>query len=103
MFRSPGLVHLHLLRVILLLALLISRKMVSRGNLSCVQVASSGIEGCVMVAGVSRCAWEAVYSADFPSSKPSSATSILWCLDLASIDDWEVASATVTNESLKAL
>jgi hypothetical protein len=36
-----------------------------------------GIEGGGVGAGVGRCAWEAVYSADLPRSKPSSAASIL--------------------------
>ena len=55
-----------------------------------------------MGTGVGRCAWEAVYSADSPRSKPSSAASTLWRLALVSDDDWEAASAAVTNGSLKA-
>jgi hypothetical protein len=52
--------------------------------------------------GVGRCTWEAVYSADLPRSKPSSATSILWSLALASDDNREAVSAAVTNETLRA-
>ena len=51
---------------------------------------------------VGRCVWEAVYSADSPKSKPSSAASTLWSLALVSDDDWEAASSAVTNGSLKA-
>ena len=51
---------------------------------------------------VGRCVWEAVYSADSPRSKPSSAASTLWRLALVPDDDWEAASAAVTNGSLKA-
>jgi hypothetical protein len=43
-----------------------------------------------------------VYSADLPRSKPSSAASTLWRLDLVPDDDWEAASVVVTNESVKA-
>jgi hypothetical protein len=45
---------------------------------------------------------EAVYSADSHSSKPSSAASTLWSLTLVPSDDWEAASTTGTNGSLKA-
>ena len=55
-----------------------------------------------MGTGVSRCAWEAVYSADSPRSKPSSAASTLWRLALVPDDDWEAALAAVMNGSLKA-
>ena len=102
LFRSPGPAYLRLFQVMMLLTLLISRKMVSGGNPSCAWVAGGGIEGCVVGAGVGRCAWEAAYSADSPSSKPSSAASIFWRLALASNDDWEAASAAVTNGSLRA-
>jgi hypothetical protein len=84
------------------LILLISRKMIFGENLSFARVAGGGIEGCVVGTGVSRCAWEAVYSADSPRSKPSSAASTLWTLALVSSDDWEADSAAVTNESLNA-
>jgi hypothetical protein len=47
-------------------------------------------------------AWEAVYSADSPRSKPSSVASTLWRWALVSSDDWEADSAAVTNGSLKA-
>jgi hypothetical protein len=43
-----------------------------------------------------------VYSADSPRSKPSSAASTLWRLTLVPSDDWEAASAAMTNGSLKA-
>jgi hypothetical protein len=43
-----------------------------------------------------------MYLADSPSSKPSSATSTLWSLALASGVDWEVALVAVTNGSLRA-
>jgi hypothetical protein len=43
-----------------------------------------------------------MYSADSPSSKPSSAASTLWSFALMSCDDWEATSTTVTNGSLRA-
>jgi hypothetical protein len=46
---------------------------------------------------------DAVYSAYSPSSKPYFAASTSWRLTLVLGDDWGVASAAVTNESLKAL
>jgi hypothetical protein len=52
--------------------------------------------------GFGRCARDAVYSAYSPSSKPYSAASTSWRLALVLGDDWGVASAAVTNESLKA-
>ena len=70
-------------------------------NLSFARVAGGGIDGCVVGTGVGLCAWEAVYSADSPRSKPSSAASTLWRLALMLDDDWEAASAAVTNGSLK--
>ena len=86
----------------MLLTLLISRKMIFGENLGFARVAGGGIEGCVVGMGVGRCAWEAVYSTDSTKSKPSSAASTLWRLALVSDDDWEAASAAVTNGSLKA-
>ena len=100
--RSRGPAHRRLLQVIILLTLLISRKMIFGENLSFARVAGGGIEGCVVDTRVGRCVWEAVYSVDSPRSKSSSAASILWSLALVSDDDWEAASATVTNRSLKA-
>ena len=100
--RSRGPAHRRLLQVMMLLTLLISRKMFFGENLSFARVAGGGIEGCVVGTGVGRCAWEAVYSADSPRSKPSSAASTLWSLALVPDDDWEAASAAVTNGSLKA-
>ena len=100
--RSRGPAHRRLLQVMMLLTLLISRKMIFGENLSFARVAGGGIEGCVVGTGVGRCAWEAVYSADSPRSKPSSAASTLWRLALVPDDDWEAASAAVTNGSLKA-
>jgi hypothetical protein len=82
---------------------LISKKMIFGRNLSIAWVPSSGNEGCVVGTGVGRCAWEAVYSADSLSSKPSSAASTLWSLALVLDDDWETASIAATNGSLKAL
>ena len=70
-------------------------------NLGFARVAGGGIEGCVVGMGVGQCAWEAVYSTDSFRSKPSSATSTLWRLALMLDDDWEAASAAVTNGSLK--
>jgi hypothetical protein len=58
--------------------------MISGGNLSFARVANVRFEGCVVGARVGRCAWEAVYSASAPSSKPSPVTSTLWRLALAS-------------------
>jgi hypothetical protein len=72
-------------------------------NLSFARVADGGIDGCVVGTRVGRCAWEAMYSADWPRSKPSSATSTLWRLALVPDDDWEAASAVVMNGSLKTL
>jgi hypothetical protein len=86
----------------MLLTLLISRKMIFRRNLSIAQVAGGGNEGCVVGTRVGRCAWEAVYSADSPSSKPSFAASTSWSLTLVPNDDWEAASTAETNGSLKA-
>ena len=86
----------------MLLTLLISRKMIFGENLSFARIAGGRIEGCVVGTGFGRCAWEAVYSADSPRSKPSSAASTLWRLALMLDDDWEAASAAVTNGSLKA-
>jgi hypothetical protein len=86
----------------MLLTLLISRKMIFGGNLSIARVAGGGIEGCVLGTGVSRCAWEAAYSADLPSSKPSSAASTLWSLALVPDDNWEAASTAAANGSLEA-
>ncbi|KAG2539788.1 hypothetical protein PVAP13_9NG494928 [Panicum virgatum] len=100
--RSRGPAHRRLLQVMMLLTLLISRKMIFGENLSFARVAGGGIEGCVVGTGVDRCAWEAVYSADSPRSKPSSAASTLWRLALVPDDDWEAALAAVTNGSLKA-
>ena len=94
--------HRRLLSGMILLTLLISRKMIFSENLSFARVAGGGIEGCVVDTRVGRCVWEAVYSADSPRSKPSSAASTLWRLALVPYDDWEAASATVTNGSLKA-
>jgi hypothetical protein len=71
--------------------------MIFGGNLSIVRVAGGGIQGCVVGTGVGRCAWEAAYSADSPSSKPSSAASTLWSLALVPGDDWEAASTAATN------
>jgi hypothetical protein len=98
--RSRGPERRRLFQVMMLLTLLISRKMIFGGNLSIVRVAGGGIERCVVGTGVSRCAREAAYSADLPSSKPSSAAS--WSLDLVADDDWEAASTAATNGSLKA-
>jgi hypothetical protein len=86
----------------MLLTLLISRKMIFGRNLSIARVAGGGNEGCVVGTRVGRCAWEAVHSADSPSSKPSSAASTLWSLTLVPSDDWEAASTVGTNGSLKA-
>jgi hypothetical protein len=86
----------------MLLIMLISRKMIFGGNLNFARVADVGNEGCVVSVGVGRCAWVAVYSADSPSNKPSSAASILWSLALASGVDWEATSVVVTSGSLKA-
>jgi hypothetical protein len=86
----------------MLLTLLISRKMIFGRNLSIARVAGGGNEGCVVGTGVSRCTWEAVYSAGSSSSKPSSAASTLWSLTLVLGDDWEAASIAAMNGSLKA-
>jgi len=102
MSRSRGPAHRRLLQVMMLLTLLISSKMIFGENRSFAWVAGGGIEGCVVGTRVGRCVWEAVYSADSPRSKPSSAASTLWSLALVSDDDWEAASAAVTNGSLKA-
>ena len=75
--RSRGPAHRRLLQVMMLLTLLILRKMIFGENLSFARIAGDGIGGCVVGTGVGRCAWEAVYSADSPRSKPSSATSTL--------------------------
>jgi hypothetical protein len=91
-----------LLQVMMLLTLLISRKMIFGRNLSIARVAGGGNEGCVLGTRVGRCAWEAVYSTDLPSSKPSIAASTLWSLTLVPSDDWEAASTAGTNGSLKA-
>jgi hypothetical protein len=99
--RSRGPAHHRLLQVMMLLTLLISRKMIFEGNLSIDWVAGDGNERCVVGTGVSRCAWEATYLADSPSSKPSTAASTLWSLALVPGDDWEAASTAATNESLK--
>ena len=100
--RSRGPVHRRLLQVMMLLTLLISRKMIFGENMSFARVAGGGIEGCVVGTGVGRCTWEAVYSANSPRSKLSSAAYTLWRLALVHDDDWEAASAAVTNGSLKA-
>jgi hypothetical protein len=76
----------------MLLTLLISRNMIFGRNLSIARVVGGGNEGCVMGNGVGRCAWEATYSADSCSSKPSSAVSTLWSLALVLGDDWEAVS-----------
>jgi hypothetical protein len=89
--------------MMMLLTLLISRTMIFGGNLSIAWVTGGGIEGCVVGIGVDRCVWEALYSADSPSSKPSTAASTLWSLALVPGDDWEVALTAATNGSLKAL
>ncbi|CAL4923490.1 unnamed protein product [Urochloa decumbens] len=99
---SPGLAHRRLLQAMMLLTCLILRNMISGGNPSFARVAGVGFEGCVVDAGVGRCAWEALYSASAPSSKPSSAASMLWSLALASGDDWEAVWTAVTNISLKS-
>ncbi|KAF8781152.1 hypothetical protein HU200_001129 [Digitaria exilis] len=99
---SPGPARRRLLQVMMLLTCLFSRNMISGGNPSFARVASVGFEGGVMGAGVGRCAWEVVYSASAPSSKPSSAASTLWSLALASGDDWEAVWMAVTNGSLES-
>jgi hypothetical protein len=86
----------------MLLTLLISRKMIFGRNLSIAQVAGGGNEGCVMGTGVGRCAWEAVYSADSPRSKPSYAALTFWSLALVPGDDWEAASRKI-NMSFELL
>jgi hypothetical protein len=86
----------------MLLTLLISRKMIFGRNLSIAQVVGGGNEGCIVGTGVGRCAWEAAYSADSPSSKPTTAASTLWSLALVPGDDCEAASTAATNGSLKA-
>jgi hypothetical protein len=85
----------------MLLTLLISRKMIFGENLSYARVAGGGIDGCVVGTRVGQCAWEAVYAADSPRSKPSSVASTLWRLALVPGDEWKAASAAVTNRSLK--
>ncbi|KAG2594380.1 hypothetical protein PVAP13_5NG628100 [Panicum virgatum] len=99
--RSRGPAHRRLLQVMMLLTLLISRKMVFGENLSFARVAGSGIEGCVVGTRVGRCVWEAVYLADSPKSKSSSAASTLWRLVLVPDNVWEAVSTAVTNGSLK--
>ncbi|KAF8659024.1 hypothetical protein HU200_058868 [Digitaria exilis] len=99
---SPGPAHHRLFQVMMLLTCLIPWHMISGENPSFVRVAGVGFEGCVVGAGVGRCAWEAVYSASAPSSKPSSATSTLWRLALASSDNWEAVLMAVTNRSMKS-
>ncbi|KAF8748978.1 hypothetical protein HU200_012757 [Digitaria exilis] len=84
---SPGPAHHRFLQVMMLLTCLITGDMIYGGNPSFARVAGVGFEGCVMGGGVGRCAWEAVYSAYAPSSKPSSAASTLWRLTLASSDN----------------
>ncbi|KAF8697328.1 hypothetical protein HU200_035921 [Digitaria exilis] len=86
----------------MLLTCLIMRNMIYGGNPSFARVAGVGFEGCVVGAGVGRCAWEAVYSASAPSSKPSSAASTLWRSALASSDSWEAVWMAVTNGSVKS-
>ncbi|KAF8755799.1 hypothetical protein HU200_011271 [Digitaria exilis] len=86
----------------MLLTYLIPRNMISGGNPSFARVAGVGFEGCVMGAEVGRCAWEAVYSASAPSSKPSSAASTLWRVALTSSDNWEAVWMAVTNGSVKS-
>ncbi|KAF8727015.1 hypothetical protein HU200_019510 [Digitaria exilis] len=99
---SLGPAHHCLLQVMMLLACLIPRNMISGGNPSFARFASIGFEGCVVGGGVGRCAWEAVYAASAPSSKPSSAASTLWRLALASPDNWEAVWMAVTNGSVKS-
>jgi hypothetical protein len=72
-------------------------------NLSIARVDDDGNKGCFMGTGVVRCAWEAAYFADLPSSKPSFAASTLWSLALVPGDDWEAVLMATTNGSLKAL
>ncbi|KAF8753237.1 hypothetical protein HU200_011688 [Digitaria exilis] len=99
---SPWPAHHRLLQVMMLLTRLIPRNMIYGGNPSFARVAGVGFEGCVVGAGVGRCAWEAVYLASAPSSKPSSAASTLWRLALASSDHWEAVWMVVTNGSVKS-
>jgi hypothetical protein len=54
--RSRGTAHRRLFQMMMLLTLLISRKMIFKGNLSIARVVGGGIEGCVVGTGVSRCA-----------------------------------------------
>jgi hypothetical protein len=89
-------VHHRLLQVMMLLILLILRKIIFGENLNFARVAGGGIEGCVVRTGVGRCAWEAVYSADSPISKPSFAASTSWRFALVPDDDWEANSAQTT-------
>jgi hypothetical protein len=86
----------------MLLTLLISRKMIYGRNLSIARVAGGGNERCIVGTGVGRCAWEAAYLDDSPNSKPSSVASTLRSLALVPGNDWEAASTTATNGSLKA-
>ncbi|KAF8775516.1 hypothetical protein HU200_004526 [Digitaria exilis] len=99
---SPGSAHHRLLQMMMLLTCLIPRNMISGGNPSFARVAGVGFEGCVMGAGVGRCAWEAVYSASALSSKPSSTASTVWRLALTSSDNWEAVWMAVTNGSVKS-
>jgi hypothetical protein len=85
----------------MLLTMLISRKMIFGRNLSIARVAGGGNEGCVVCTG-GRCAWEAAYLADSPSSKPSFAASTLWSLARVPGGDWEAVSTAAENGSLKA-
>ncbi|KAF8672184.1 hypothetical protein HU200_049752 [Digitaria exilis] len=102
LYWSPGPAHHRLLQVMMLLTCLITSDMIYGGNPSFARVAGVGFEGCVVGAGVGRCAWEAVYSASAPSSKPSSATSTLRRFALASSDNWEAVWMAVTNGSMKS-
>jgi hypothetical protein len=90
--RNSGPAHRHLFQAMMLLILLILMKMIFGRNQSIARVACGGNERCVVGTSIGRCAWEAAYSADLPSSKPSSAASILWSLGLVRSDDWEAAS-----------
>jgi hypothetical protein len=71
-------------------------------NLSFARVAGDGFDGCIVGTRVGRCAWEAVYSANSPRSKPSSTASTLWRLALVPGNDQKAASAAAAHRSPKA-
>jgi hypothetical protein len=84
MSRSRGLRHHHLLHVMMLLALLISTKMIFGENLSFARVADGGIEGCAVgtrvADAIGRQCTQLIHLEVSPPLRPPPCGDWFWCL-----------------------